>query len=71
MKFKVEGSKAWASNGYITEVDLLTLPKINIRARQRLLTNLSVSSWQNTTKTSEDGKRYQSAIITLRYVFLN
>lgn len=68
LQFIVTGKKAKPVSRFLSEVDLLTLPVRNIRARQRqTITSLHVGSWQNLST----GKGYNKAIIDFHWIYAN
>ena len=70
MKFEASGTKSSPNHGSISEIDLLTDSKRSIRARQRIITTLNISSWVNKS-VKPSTQKYNKAIIYLRYVFSN
>lgn len=70
MKFQVTGSKSSPRHSKISEIDLLTDSMKSIRARQRLITALTVRSWMNAS-LPESGRKYSKAIITISNIHSN
>jgi len=68
MTFIVEGRKSYPNPSYLSETDLLTLPRKNIKARQRGLNakSLVCFSWENLFEA-----KYGKAAIRLKNVFPN